>query len=53
MSRTRRCIDCPLKVEVEEDELCPSCGRCRLHCTEIGHEHMSTRTDAEIAAHNR
>lgn len=41
MSKTRRCIDCPIggapgdprRGEQWEDEVCSSCGRCELHCT--------------------
>lgn len=41
MSKTRRCIDCPIGGEAEdpnrgeqwEDEICSACGRCVLHCT--------------------
>lgn len=43
MAKTHRCIDCQLKVEHEEDELCPSCGRCDEHCDELGHHHMKAR----------
>ena len=44
--KTHRCIDCPQRVEHEEDELCPSCGRCSVHCDEVGHDHMQARENA-------
>lgn len=40
MSRTHRCPDCGQSIEHEEDELCPSCGRCTLHCRVDTHERM-------------
>lgn len=40
MARTHRCIDCRLNVEHDELELCPSCGKCKDHCDELGHDHM-------------
>jgi len=34
MSKTKRCIDCPIGQEHWSDEICGSCGRCQLHCQE-------------------
>lgn len=44
--RTHRCIDCPADVEHDEDELCPSCGRCEKHCHADNHARMRSVTDA-------
>lgn len=36
MSRTQRCILCTeagIVNELEEDEVCSACGRCKNHCT--------------------
>lgn len=40
MSLTHRCIDCPSAEEHEEDEICPSCGRCEKHCVADTHKPM-------------
>jgi len=40
MSKTHRCPDCAPRVEHEEDELCPSCGRCEEHCHADNHKPM-------------
>ena len=32
MSKTKRCIDCPVGAEQWEDEVCVACGRCEDHC---------------------
>lgn len=31
-SKTHRCPECPLAAAHTESEMCPSCGRCKLHC---------------------
>lgn len=40
MSKTHRCPGCEQAVEHDEDELCPSCGRCEDHCVKDTHKHM-------------
>lgn len=45
MTLTHRCIDCPLRNESEPEDLCPSCGRCLLHCHQDNHTLMTRRAD--------
>ena len=40
MSVTHRCGGCPQSVEHDDDELCPSCGRCDEHCVADTHKAM-------------
>ena len=46
MSVTHRCDGCPQHVEHDEDELCPSCGRCKEHCRADNHKPMRRVGDA-------
>ena len=39
--KTHRCPGCELDVEHDEDELCPSCGRCEKHCAADTHDAMT------------
>lgn len=50
MSRTQRCIICTETGrvnELEEDEVCPACGRCVDHCT-APHQ-LDFRSNAKLA----
>jgi len=47
---THRCIDCALTQEHYESEICPSCGRCAIHCHGLSAEAISSRELANPAA---
>lgn len=52
-TRTHACIDCRLQEQHSPEELCPSCGRCDVHCTEDNHERMTAMDDEQLRAHDR
>lgn len=38
--RTHRCPNCEPQVEHDPGDLCPSCGRCQVHCLSDNHDAM-------------
>ena len=41
MTTTHRCPDCDQFIYHDEDQLCPSCGRCEKHCHADNHKRMT------------